>query len=103
MTPNTPHLWRNAGPTELRFVDRFTPALDIEGFFARLCAIDAAGRANRAGIAKNPFELAVFFDDYRDEIMFPTEGQQRVIGSILHVMAVVGRRMGFGQGAARTH
>ena len=87
--------WRNTtgGPSQV--VVRLTPALQIEDYFEKFCAIATAGGAGPTGLPRNPLQLAVLLDGYRQEFAFATPAQQRVLGPLLALVARLGRRFGY--------
>lgn len=89
------HSWRNTTGQSSQVVVRLTPALQIEDYFEKFCAIATAGGAGRTGLPRNPLQLAVLLDGYRQEFAFATPAQQRVLGPILALVARIGRRWGY--------
>ena len=89
------HSWRNTTGQPSHVVVRLTPALQIEDYFEKFCDIATAGKAGRTGLPRNPLQLAVLLDGYREEFAFATPAQQRVLGPLLSGMARLGRRFGF--------
>lgn len=76
-------------------VVRLTPSLHIEDYFATYCAVATEGKAGPTGLPRNPLQIAVLFDAYRQEFAFATPRQQRLLGPPLSLLAAVGRRLGF--------
>lgn len=91
--PNVPHQWGNTSGRPAHVLVRLTPALHIEEYFAKFCAVAAAGRAGPTGLPRNPLQLAVLFDAYRQEFAFATDRQQRWLSPLVTVLAAVGRRL----------
>lgn len=95
------HRWSNTSGEPAHVVVRLTPALHIEDYFARFCAIATAGRAASSGIPRNPLELAVLFGAYGDEFALASPLVHRVLRPVIAVLAVLGRRRGFTSGHPR--
>lgn len=90
--PGTPHKWGNAAEAESHAIVRLTPALNIEDFFTVFCRLAAEGKASSSGLPRNPLQLAVVLDAYRDEFDFATPAQHAVLSPLLKAVAFVGRR-----------
>lgn len=89
------HRWRNTTGRPAHVVVRLTPALHIEDYFEKFCAIATAEGAGPTGLPRNPLQLAVLLDGYREEFAFATPAQQRVLGPLLRLVARLGRRFGY--------
>ena len=89
------HSWRNTTGQPSQVVVRLTPALQIEDYFEKFCAIATAGAAGPTGLPRNPLQLAVLLDGYRQEFAFATPAQQRLLGPLLTLLARLGRRVGY--------
>lgn len=87
----TTHAWGNSADAPAQVLVRLTPALRIEEFFERFCAIAGNGGATRSGIPRNPLRLALLLDDFRAEWGFPVPWQRRVLPPVLAVLARVAR------------
>jgi hypothetical protein len=74
-------------------VVRLTPALAIEHYFETFCGLARDGKAAKNGLPRNPLQLAVLGNEFRDEITFPPPAQI-VAGLLMAALAVVGRRLG---------
>jgi quercetin dioxygenase-like cupin family protein len=91
----TAHSWENAssGPTCL--LVRLTPALRSEDFFETFCGLARDGKANTKGIAKNPLQLAVLADAYRNEMRLTGPAGSRPARLLISLVAAIGRLAGF--------
>ena len=89
------HSWRNTTGQPSHVVVRLTPALRIEDYFEKFCAIATEGGAGPTGLPRNPLQLAVLLNGYRQEFSFATSMQQRVLGPLLTLLAGLGRRRGY--------
>ncbi len=92
------HRWANTSGEPAHVVVRLTPALHIEDYFARFCSIATAGRAASMGLPRNPLELAVLFDAYREEFALASPLLHRILSPVMVFLAVLGRRRGFTSG-----
>ncbi|WP_411731100.1 cupin domain-containing protein [Paeniglutamicibacter sp.] len=95
--PGTAHRWGNAGELSHAIV-RLSPALHIEEFFAMFCLLAAEGKANAAGLPRNPLRMAVLLDAYREEFDFATEAQHRMLSAPLAALTAIGRTLGLRSG-----
>lgn len=89
------HKWQNISSQPAHVVVRLTPALDIEDYFEKFCAIATEGKAGPTGLPGNPLQLAVLLDGYRQEFEFATPTQQRLLSPLLSFVARIGRRRGY--------
>jgi quercetin dioxygenase-like cupin family protein len=96
----TPHRWGNAGAEPSHAIVRLAPALHSEEFFAMFCLVSTDGKAARSGLPRNPLQLAVLLDGYRQEFDFATDGQHMVLSPLMAAGAVLGRRLGLRSGRA---
>lgn len=80
---------------------RLTPALHIEDYFARFCAIATAGRSASSGLPRNPLELGVLFDAYREEFALSPSLVHRLASPVIALLGVLGRRRGYTSGHPR--
>lgn len=95
---DTPHRWANTSGEAAHVVVRVTPALHIEDYFARFCAIATAGRAASSGLPRSPLELAVLFDAYREEFALASRPLHRIASPVIALLAALGRRRGLVSG-----
>ncbi len=89
------HRWHNITGHPAHVVVRLTPALNIEDYFEKFCAIATEGRAGPTGLPANPLQLAALLDGYRQEFEFATPMQQRLLSPLLSLIARIGRRFGY--------
>jgi len=92
--PGTRHAWGVAGTEPAEVLVRLEPALNIEEFFERFCAIARNGGATRSGVPRNPFRLALFLHDFRAEWAFPEPWQRRLLPPVMALLAALARRFG---------
>lgn len=85
--PGTPHGWWNAGDGEAHLLVEFRPALKTEVLFETSFALAQAGKANAKGLPKNPLQLAVIYDEYKNE----TAAAVPVARVAMTVLAPIGR------------
>jgi mannose-6-phosphate isomerase-like protein (cupin superfamily) len=91
----TPHSWGNANAgAASHAIVRLTPALHIEEFFEMFCIVAGEGKATKSGLPRNPLQIAVLFDAYRQEFDFATDGQHRLLSPVMSMLAPLGRRLG---------
>jgi quercetin dioxygenase-like cupin family protein len=93
--PGTPHVWWNGRQEEeahLRVF--FRPALDAESFFEAVFAIARAGKANEHGVPRNPLQLAVLLNAYRDEFR-PAGPPPLLLRAACAFGAAAGRSLGY--------
>lgn len=64
------HKFENGGMTPAQVRVQVTPALKMEELFETVCELAAEGRTLKSGMPK-PFELALFVNQYRDEVEAP--------------------------------
>lgn len=72
----------------------FEPALRSEVPLETLAGLARDGKTNKAGVPKNPFELALLVHDYEDELYLaspPLLVQRAIFGPL----AFLGRRLGY--------
>jgi quercetin dioxygenase-like cupin family protein len=81
VAPGVMHAFANAGEQEARLRVEVRPALAMEDMFAEVIAMAKAGRMNRRGMPRNPFELAALARKYDQEAHAPfmTVGVQRAL------------------------
>lgn len=96
--PQTGHNWGNVSDEGSHVIVRLTPALRSEDYFEEFCAIATAGKAGSSGLPRNPLQLAVLLDSYRDEFAFATRGQHAVLSPVLSAVAALGRVFGVRSG-----
>lgn len=82
------HKFQNGGMTEARVRVQVTPALKMEELFETVCKLAAEGRTLKSGMPR-PLELALFVNQYRDEVQapFPPAAIQRASLSPLAAIA----------------
>lgn len=95
------HRWSNTSGQPAHVVVRLTPALHIEDYFARFCAIATAGRSASSGLPRNPLELGVLFDAYREEFALSPSLVHRLASPVIALLGVLGRRRGYTSGHPR--
>lgn len=91
--PGTVHAFENAGPGEALARVEVRPALRMEELFETAVALAAEGRTTRKGLPR-PLDLALFVNEYRDEVRgpFPPAWVQR---AALAPLAWLARRRGY--------
>jgi len=89
--PGTPHAWWNAGDEEAHLVVEFRPALKTATLFETSFALAQQGKVRGSGLPKNPLQLAVIYDEYKNETS-AAKPYQRLAMTIL---APIGRACGF--------
>jgi quercetin dioxygenase-like cupin family protein len=89
--PGTPHAWWNAGDEEAHLVVEFRPALKTETLFETSFALAQQGKVRASGLPKNPLQLAVIYDEYKNETS-AAKPYQRLAMTIL---APIGRLLGY--------
>ena len=74
----TAHKFQNGGMSTARVRVQVTPALKMEELFETVCGLAADGRTLKNGMPK-PLDLALFVNQYRDEVQaaFPPAVIQR--------------------------
>ncbi len=92
---DTAHTWGNPSDEPAVVRVRLTPSKLAEDFFAAFCRVATDGRANKAGLPKNPLQFAVLADAHRDEFAFASPVAQLAAAPVLRLLAVVGRQAGF--------
>jgi hypothetical protein len=68
--PGTAHKFKNAGDATALVRVQVTPALKMEELFETVCELAADGRTLKSGMPK-PLDLALFVNQYRDEVQAP--------------------------------
>lgn len=91
----TAHSWGNVSDESAHVLVRLTPSIKIDEYFEAFCRIAASGGANKAGLPKNPLQLAVLLDRHSDEFQLPSPFAQALAGPAVRVLAIVGRAAGF--------
>jgi hypothetical protein len=92
------HAWRNpSDEQEARFSVEFRPALNMESGFESSWGLARDGKATKAGVPKNPLQLAVLASEHKDEAYLPRPPipVQKALFAILGVLAHVGRMLGY--------
>jgi quercetin dioxygenase-like cupin family protein len=94
VSAGSPHAAWNAGDDEVHVLVDFRPALRTETAFETLAGLARDGKTARAGVPKNPLQLALILREFEKEIYFvrPPLAIQRVI---LGALAFVGRLLGY--------
>jgi quercetin dioxygenase-like cupin family protein len=94
VSAGSPHAAWNAGDDEVHVLVDFRPALRTETAFETLAGLARDGKTTRAGVPKNPLQLALILREFEKEIYFvrPPLAIQRVI---LGALAFVGRLLGY--------
>jgi quercetin dioxygenase-like cupin family protein len=96
--PSVVHAWRNpSDEQEARFSVTFRPALNMESGFETSWGLARDGKATKAGVPKNPLQLAVLASEHKDEAYLtrPPIPVQKALLAILDVLAPVGRMLGY--------
>ena len=89
------HSWGNVSDEPAHVLVRLTPSILIDEYFEAFCRIAESGQANKAGLPRNPLQLAVLLDRHRAEFALPSPVAQALAGPAVRVLAVVGRAAGF--------
>jgi quercetin dioxygenase-like cupin family protein len=92
--PGVPHSVRNrTGRAAVALVQK-TPALDAKPFYESVSGLAREGRTICRGIPRNPLQMAVFAEDFKDDfrLAFPPFAIQRLVNVPL---AALGRRLGY--------
>ena len=86
--------WNASSDNEVHALIDFRPALRTETAFETLAGLARDGKTNRAGVPKNPLQLALILREFEKEIYFvrPPLVVQRVI---LGALAFIGRLLGY--------
>jgi hypothetical protein len=95
VSAGSPHAAWNAGEDEVHALVDFEPALRTERAFETLAGLARDGKTNRAGVPRNPLQLARILREFEEEIFYfvrPPLGVQRVI---LGALAFIGRLLGY--------
>jgi quercetin dioxygenase-like cupin family protein len=94
VSAGSPHAAWNAGDDEVHVLVDFRPALRTETAFETLAGLARDGKTTRAGVPKNPLQLALILREFEKEVYFvrPPLAIQRVI---LGALAFVGRLLGY--------
>ena len=94
VSAGSPHAAWNAGDDEVHALVDFEPALRTERAFETLAGLTRDGKTNRAGVPRNPLQLALILREFEEEIYFvrPPLAVQRVI---LGALAFIGRLLGY--------
>jgi quercetin dioxygenase-like cupin family protein len=90
-SPGTPHAWWNAGEEEAHLIVEFRPALKTATLFETSFALAQQGKVRNTGLPKNPLQLAVIYDEYKNETS-AAKVYQRLA---MRILAPVGRLLGF--------
>src|SRR5215218_2328254 len=96
--PGVVHAWRNpSDDEEARFSVEFRPALNMESGFETSWGLARDGKATKAGVPKNPLQLAVLASEHKDEVYLPRPPipVQKALFAILDHLAPVGRLLGY--------
>jgi quercetin dioxygenase-like cupin family protein len=96
--PGVAHAWQNSSDEEeARFSVEFSPALNVESGFETTWGLARDGKATKAGVPKNPLQLAVLASEHKDEAYLtnlPIPLQKALVGAI-SLPAPVGRALGY--------
>jgi len=97
--PGIAHAWQNpSDEEEARFSVTFCPALNMESGFETAWGLARDGKATKAGVPKNPLQLAVLASEHNDEVYvtgLPIPIQKALMDTIT-LLAPVGRMLGYG-------
>ena len=85
------HKFCNGGDTDAVIRVQVTPALQMEQLLERACELAEAGRVLRSGMPK-PLELAVFVEDFKDEVHAPFPPARLQRASLAPLRAIARRR-----------
>jgi quercetin dioxygenase-like cupin family protein len=88
-----PHYWTNAETEPVKMIVEFRPALRWETVFETVFGLARDGKTDKKG-RPNPFQMAVIFDEFKDEAG-PVTIVDRFLFKLKPGMAVLGRRMGY--------
>jgi quercetin dioxygenase-like cupin family protein len=90
----TPHVWSNAGDTDLRVIVEFRPALKTEEFFETFFGLAQDGKVNPKTGLPSLLQTAVSASAFRNEIvpMRPLQVVQRILFGLL---APIGTLLGY--------
>ena len=91
--PGTPHNWRNDSSKPARLVVEFRPALRWEILLETLFGLARDDKTNARG-RPNPFQLAVIFTDFKDELR-PAKTLDRFVANMFPSIDFVGRKLGY--------
>lgn len=90
----TPHLWWNAGDTQMHALVDLRPALRTEAFFEAFFGLAQDGKANPKTGLPNPLWMAVLMRGYRDELILAHP--PRLVQTLLFgLLAPIGRLLGY--------
>jgi len=89
----TPHYWINTGTEEVRVIVEFRPALRWEMLFETMFGLARDGKTDKQG-RPNPFQMAVIFDEFKDEAA-PVATADRLLFKLIPLLAIFGRLMGY--------
>jgi quercetin dioxygenase-like cupin family protein len=96
--PGVAHAWQNpSDEEEARFSVEFSPALNMESGFETTWGLAREGKATKAGVPKNPLQLAVLASEHKDEAYLtnlPVVIQKALVGAI-SLPAPLGRVLGY--------
>lgn len=92
--PGLRHYFDNRGAVPVKATLEIRPALRMETVFESLAGYAREGKARRDGLPRNPLLLAVFADEFADEIRGPKPpyALQRLL---LPPLAALGRGLGY--------
>ncbi len=92
--PGKRHFFANHGSEPVTATLELRPALRMEEVFEALAGMAREGKTRADGLPRNPVLLAVFADEYRNEIRGarPPDLVQRIV---VPPLAALGRRLGF--------
>lgn len=96
--PGVVHAWRNpSDEEEARSSVEFRPALNMESGFETAWGLARDGKATKAGVPKNPLQLAVLASEHKDEVYLtrPPIPVQKALFAILGLLAPVGQLLGY--------
>lgn len=94
VSPGVPHIWWNAGDTELHVRVEVRPALEFERFFETFFGLAQAGKVSPKTGLPNPFQLALIMRAHRRELVL-ARPPQPVQALLFGLLAPVGRALGY--------
>ena len=90
----TPHVWWNAGDTEMRVLVEARPALRLENFFETFFGLAQDGKVNPKTGLPNPLQMAMTLQAFQKELILaqPSRTMQKLLFAPL---AVMGKLLGY--------
>jgi quercetin dioxygenase-like cupin family protein len=92
--PGTPHVWWNAGDTEMRVLVEARPALRLENFFETFFGLAQDGEVSPKTGLPNPLQMAMTMRAFQNELILARP--PRLVQTLLFApLAVVGKLLGY--------